>query len=230
MAYWIDIEPSNRAPKFEFDDDLSGKLLFGLSLGLPVSAHRVPRIAREITEKKKYPDIFTMPGVNAVGHRFKQLVEEFEPGVHQFFPLELFTKDGVAVGEQYFVFNCTVSFDSLLVNKSDVKWLDLENEKRCPRIGVCWGREITLSSEAISGRHIWQSFRITTQNCILVSDDFYSEMKRRRITFFDHFHCKESDEPWVASENVFPILEWESVHGLEPGMKPWLLENPGDLN
>jgi hypothetical protein len=48
-----------------------------------------PKVSSEIRisdNHKKVPDVFPMPGCNAVNQRFKDLVEEFEPGVHQFFP------------------------------------------------------------------------------------------------------------------------------------------------
>ncbi|AXS39483.1 DUF1629 domain-containing protein [Breoghania sp. L-A4] len=224
MACWIKLDFNSREPIFEFEDEPKDKFRFGLSLGLPVGPRRLPTRFRETKGKKTLPDIFAMPGLNAVSSRFRDLVEEFEPGVHQFFPLELYYKNGERVEEEYFIFNCTVSFDSLLVKQSEVTWLKLDEPAECPRVNVRWRLKKVLSRPTIAGRHVWCGFRIRAAG-IFVSDELHSRMKKMKLKYFRADPCEEVEGPWVAEDNIQPTLDWESKHGLERGMKPWLTEN-----
>lgn len=228
MAAWIKLAFDHREPIFEFLDTAEDPLRFGLSLGLPVGARRLRTKARQINVRKRLPDIFAMPGLNAVSQRFRDLVEEFEPRTHQFFPLELYYKNGTPVEEPFFVFNCCVSFDSLLVSRSEVAWYNFNDYLTSPRLNVLWRHRNVLSRRAIAGRHIWCSLRLRVDG-LYVSDAFHDQMKRRKIRYFDASPCEESEEPWVAEENAGPILEWEARHGLLKGMMPWLIENPDVL-
>ncbi|WP_305987098.1 imm11 family protein [Roseibium sp. MMSF_3544] len=228
MAYWLKMAFDAREPSFEFEDEPEKMRLFGLSLGIPVGTERLPTKAREITEKKVYPDIMTMPGLNAVSAKFKQIVEEFEPELHQFFPLRLTRKDGSLVEDEYFIFNCTVSFDSLLFQHSEVDWIYSESKNKCPWLEIKDFRVNALSKPAIQGRHIWSNFRLRCPG-IYISDAFHRQLKDEKIRYCESFFCEELDIPWVASENVQPILDWEKKHGLERGMKPWLLQHQDEL-
>jgi hypothetical protein len=228
MAYWIDISYDHRAPMFNFLDEPENKFRFGLSLGLPVGKKRLPLRARETKGKKTFPDIFPMPGLNAVSARFRDLVEEFEPSVHQFFPLELCYKNGTRVKEEYFTFNCTVSFDSLLVNLSEVKWLKLDEPAECPLLNVRRGFQNVLSRQQIAGHHLWCGFRLRVPG-LYVSDELHDRMKGLKFKYFCSDYCEEADDPWVAEDNIKPILDWEVKNGLQKGMKPWLMEHKNVL-
>jgi hypothetical protein len=217
MAYMIDLAYDSREPRFDFEDEPKNKLRFGLSLGLPVGARRLPTRARETTKKKTYPDIFSMPGLNAVNGRFRDLAEEFEPGVHQFFPLELFTKKGERVDGDYFIFNCTVSFDSLLVDYSDIKWIFPDNPQNSPYPQIKDFQRNVLSRPAIRGRHVWSYLRLQFTG-LFVSDAFHDRLKAEKFRYFRSTYCEEIDEPWIAEKNVQPILDWEAEHGMKPAL------------
>lgn len=224
MAYWIKLEFDHREPMFEFDDEPEKMLLFGLSRGIPADAKRLPTRATETTRKKSYPDIFSMPGLKAVNAKFRDLVEEFEPSVHQFFPLELKKKNGERIEGEYFIFNCCVSFDSLLVSQSDVSWIEPDGPTEYPHVRVGWRHKNVLSRPQIADRHLWCSFRVRCPG-FFVSDALHDRMKALKFKYFDASFCDEVDEPWVAAENIQPILDFEAKHGLQPGMKPWLVKN-----
>ena len=216
MAYIISLKYSNREPQFEFLDEPERMFLFGLSMGLPVGTRRMPTRAKETSCKKSYPDIFAMPGLNAVSSRFRDLVEEFEPGVHQFFPLELYRKNGDPVEEEYFIFNCAVSFDCVLTAKSDVEWQKLNLQEEYPSLYIKDFRDQVLSQPQIAGRQLWCGFR---QDCfgVYVSDAFFSRLKKEGFSFFDSKECPEINEPWVAEENLGPLLEHEAKAWIREG-------------
>jgi hypothetical protein len=108
-------------PMFDFVSEPKNMALIGLSVGYPIDAGRFATVARQ-QKNKKIHDVFPLPGVNAVSERFKEIVESYEPGVHQFFPVELFDKAGDRVPTNYYIFNCTVCVDAVLVEHSEVRW------------------------------------------------------------------------------------------------------------
>ncbi len=169
-----------------------------------------------------------MPGLNAVGERFKTLVESFEPGVHQFFPLELFRKDGTPVDEPYYIFNCTVSFDSILLKHSEAKWVNLDKPEEYPRLEIVSMQKQVLSKQAIEGHHIWSHLRQRMRG-LFVSDAFHKQLKKNKIKYLFSRKCEELDVPWIEEENLGPLLDYERKHGLEKSLKPWLKLNPEQL-
>ena len=132
MAQVINLHYHEGQPAFDFLD-MAGTMkpvFFGMSLGKAVDPARVPTYAREKTRNKKLYDIFSMPGLNGVSQRFRDLVEEFEPGVHQFFPLQLSRRDGTPIEGNHYVFNCFVRADTVLVDRSGLSWG--ESAMACP--------------------------------------------------------------------------------------------------
>lgn len=211
MAYWVKLAYARGEPQFEFQDDPQSKKYFGLSMGKPVDSIDVPTTADETKGRKKLADIFSMPGLNAVSSRFRDLVEGLEPGVHQFFPLKLFYKNGSRVEEDYFVFNCTVSFDCLLTAQSEVTWYGLDDPNECPRVRVGWRDRIVLSRPAIAGRHVWCPLKIRHAG-IYVSDEMYAQMSEMEMKYFDSCECDEVKYSWIPEENIGPILEYENQY------------------
>ncbi len=209
MAYWIELAYSNREPRFEFLDGPENMYMYGLSAYRTAPVERLPTQARETSKKKVYPDIFAMPGLNAVSERFKTLVESFEPGVHQFFPLTLYRKDGELVEDRYYIFNCPISFGCVLTNRSEVIWVE-GTELYPPRPDLSPARKTVFSKPAIDGRHLWgESFRMTG---LFISDELHKAMKREKIKYFTAEYCEELDEPWTPEDNIQPILDWEKAH------------------
>jgi hypothetical protein len=219
MAWLVGLDYLSGLPMFEFEDEPprgAPRANFGMSAGQPIDPTWVPSRAREKTHRK-IVDLFPMPGLNAVNQRFRDLVEEFEPGVHQFFPLGLFRKDGSRVEDNYYVFNCTVSIDTLLVSRSEVSWSTVRGTDK-PYVVTAGERRWVLSRPAIGARHIWCGARISTPcTGILVSDAFHDALVRRKIRYIRaRTHCEEVDEPWLAEENIKRQLDWEAEQAARP--------------
>ena len=185
--------------------------LYGFSAGYPIDPERVGKSAHEETARhNRIDDIFSMPGVNAVSRRFRDVVESFEPGVHQFFPLALFRKDDAPIEGQFFVFNCTVSVDTVLATRSDMRWTEWPNGM--PALTRRMSDRIVHSSQAIAGRHVWCRRFIDCLTGAFVSDALHTELKARKIKAFKSFQCEEVDEPWNADEQIGPQLDWLAEH------------------
>lgn len=206
-------------PQFKFDDEEKfgkpGDKAFGLSLGFWVDPTKIPVSAQQTT-KKRVPDVFPMPGCNAVSQRFKDLVDEFESGIHQFFPVKLRSKSGFPLQGNYYVFNCMTSVDTVLVKESGFKWSKFEEINK-PRIDISRDKDIALSRTAIGACHLWKGIYLQpTGSGVFCSDAFEKALKKNKIRFLKQNYCREIDVPWRPQENIQPALDWEAEHG-----EPW---------
>jgi len=210
MAHLIQLMyQAHTTPSFEFDHEPDSMPFFGFSAGRWIDPERMPVSAHQ-TDKKKIHDIFPMPGLKAVNHRFREVVEHFEPGVHQFFPLKLFHKDGTPVDGEFFIFNCTISVDTLLVNRSDVDWSTYKGRNAGkPFVKAHFDYTWVLSRPAIGQRHVWCGDKIPAIGTF-VSDELHAALKGRKIRYFNEKYCEEVDEPWIAEENIKLQLDWEA--------------------
>ncbi|GAB5509850.1 MAG: hypothetical protein Rhims3KO_12510 [Hyphomicrobiales bacterium] len=210
MAYYLKLVFQPHAGRhFDFEGEVTNAGAFGLSAGEPIY-WPMPEKARALTRYKSMPDVFPLPGVNGVNGRFRDLVEEFEPGLHEFFPLTLVWEDGSPIEGDWFIFNCTVSVDTLFPEKSGAEWSLTVNGR--PYNSLRPNRDWVLSRPAIGGRHLWCGKRIQHGGGVYCSDVFYEELKRRKIKFIAAKHCAEIDEPWVAEDNVDRQLAWEKTY------------------
>ncbi|CTQ72982.1 imm11 family protein [Roseibium alexandrii] len=228
MAYFLELVSYQRhaIPYFTWDDEEEcrkfGSKAFGFSSGFWVDPQAVPKSAYQERDKR-VPDVFPMPGCNAVNQRFKDLVEEFEPGVHQFFPIELRNKAGDPLADNYYVFNCMVSVDTVLVKESGLQWEIDEPSGQSFLDILTFKHDMVLSRPAIGGRHLWQGLYLQpiSSGGVFCSDAFQKELKKRKIRFLDQKHCAEVDDEWKPEDNIQPILDWEAEHGLHEGHRSW---------
>ncbi|WP_067217518.1 imm11 family protein [Stappia indica] len=212
-------------PQFKFDDEDKfgnrGDKAFGLSQGFWVDPTKIPVSAQQTT-KKRVPDVFPMPGCNAVSQRFKDLVEQFEPGIHQFFPLKLRRKSGFSIEQNYYVFNCMTSVDTVLVKESRFRWGRFEEIDK-PRIDIDREKDIVLSRMAIETRHLWKGLYLQPIGSgVFCSDAFEKALKKKKIRFLKQTYCREIDVPWLPEENIQPALDWEAENGEPWGYRPRL--------
>ncbi|GAA0784631.1 imm11 family protein [Roseibium denhamense] len=227
MAYYLKLMGySDRAnPWFRWDneDDYRqyGSKAIGFSLGFWVDPRAFPETAQQ-ARKKLVHDVFPMPRCNGVSQRFKDLVEEFEPGVHQFVPIKLRNKAGEAYEGNYYVFNCMVAFDALLVNEMDRDW-EYHNATDGPNLALfrtSLRDRIVVSSPRIAGKHLWTPLYLGPDYMgVFCSDAFQKELVARKIRYLDAKHCEELDIPWLPEENIQPALDWEAKHGIPCGYR-----------
>ncbi|WP_424932473.1 imm11 family protein [Amaricoccus macauensis] len=207
MAFRLDLDffyPERFAFEYLDKNGIAEVAIFGLSRGDPIDPATVPRIA-QAQRGKRMPDVCPMPGLNAVSSRFRDLVEELEPGVHQFFEIEFREQDGIPIPGQYYTFNCPRRIDTILVNESGLGWKEARNGMPTPNTPR---RQFCISSNASGGAHIWcENFKRVAG--IMVSDQFAAEVKKRELTGLEvKATCNELDVPYVAEQQVGPMLAW----------------------
>lgn len=208
MAWQITFTLKRPRPYFEFLDAPKPYPLFELSKSEPVDASRMPTQARlRFAWSKPIPDVFPTPGLNSVSKRFRDLVESFEPGAHQFFPLKLFGLDGSPLDGNYYIFNCAVGIDAIVHTASEPKWATDVTGR--PLLYAGMEKNFEISRQAIGDHHLWCGKTVATRE-LFSSDAFYEAIKHNEITGLDAVYRKELDDPWVAEKELAPLLLWEA--------------------
>lgn len=143
MAWQLDFSNEFATPSIEFVDPPSAYPAYGLSICFPIEPESMPsRGKMERPWSKPIPDVFRTPGLNAVSQRFKALVEQFEPGLHQFFPLIVQDYEGAPLQENLYIFNCAVGIDAIIFRSSKPNWFKDEfNPPPC--FGREWGKNLS---------------------------------------------------------------------------------------
>ncbi|WP_428027713.1 imm11 family protein, partial [Altererythrobacter sp.] len=115
MVWWLKKNMSYLGPDFDWVgpecvEEKRGLVGSGLSLSRPLSEKNVPKAARSRRPAKAPPrqDVFIVDYAVACNRRFKDLVEQFEPGLHLFVPIELQYHDGRVMEGEFYFFNCNV--------------------------------------------------------------------------------------------------------------------------
>lgn len=220
MAWWLARDYSYAGPGFDWLDadeveDKRGLVGSGLSLSRPLSEKNVPRAARYREPYPKPPavDIFFVDSATAVTARFKALVEEFEPGLHLFAPIELQYHDGSVMPGEYYFFNCNADVDCVLTGNKP-EWFEWARDRYVPSLQFIvklTPLEISLSRQQVEGRHLWTGGPLGW-NQLFVSDAFCEALRKGRFRAVEiRRECHEVDRPWVAEEHMGPLLDnWKN--------------------
>ena len=126
--------------------------------------------------KQPLPDILPWMAVSA---RFRDLVEAFEPGVHQFVPVAIYkARKGEPVATYYW-FIVGQRLESVDAQRSTFLWedntglwvdsiLDTTTWRKTPIEGA----KLFFDEDKISGHHIWHEPQLPAQNARLCSNAF----------------------------------------------------------
>lgn len=248
MAYHLNLPyQAHTNAYFEWDSVPEQVRYFGLSTNSPVNPENLPREATR-QRGKQTPDVFPMPGLNAVNARFRELVERFEPDKHLFHPIHLKEPGGSRVEGEHYIFCARMPLDSVLTVRSRIEWKqDAADEypphailhdriwethrpdhpkslaKREAKFGVrrsaeargqpvLWPQHLYVSGLAVAGHHIWTGDRLFS-NGIWVSDAFFAAFEKAKLKALQSdVYGFEVDVPWVAEQELAPVLEWERSH------------------
>ena len=72
--------------------------------------------------RKSMPDGFlSQSSIFVASARAKEIIESFDPGVHQFFPLDVTWRNGDPVGGEWYSFNVYARQDSVVLDESTLR-------------------------------------------------------------------------------------------------------------
>jgi hypothetical protein len=212
MAWWYCRSYSYAGPGFDWLGGKSAPVGSGLSLSIKVEPEWVPKVARYRAPyaKPPKPDLFFVDSAVGCTARFKTLVEAFEPGLHLFVPIELQYHEGNVIEGEYYFFNCQVDVDCVLTDNKR-EWFHTsrygEISSALSLIQKLTPLEISLSKPQIEGRHLWTGGPLGW-NQLFVSNEFCSAFRKGKFREVEiRRECHEVDRPWVAEEQMGPLLE-----------------------
>jgi len=167
---------------------------------VPYTASQVPKEAYMGTTHKVIPDFVVISGIRGMSREARDLVEEFEPGVHQFIPVNIVRKrgnkpivrlDGRVLDEPYYLFNCMVWLDTILLDRSEVYKADIGNGvvTAYPDLTKPEAR-IVLNREMISGHHVWRG-NLHFPERLFFSDQFATATLRKNLKKLEFTHYDE---------------------------------------
>ena len=144
-----------------------------------------------ITKGKKIFDWLTVRGGGTlVSSSFKAAIVEIEAGQHQFFPVTVIDRHGVAWPGEYFIFNVIGRIDSIVEEQSN-----LRANGRGQIDGWSYARKVgpwkcALNSAVINGRACWIERRYPF--CWFVSDRLAARLEQKGLSGFSlNDHCDE---------------------------------------
>ncbi len=140
----------------------------------PYLSEHFPRRV-QLTEGKRVFDFNNyIAGGGAVSQRFRDAVEAIEPGVHQFFPVELLHRDGTPYGEPLYYWNITTAIDAIRPDLGGVHKMGDPNRPGTHGWVITSGvkhhdrKQLAVDAATIAGRAAWRDVR-------MISRDFISD-------------------------------------------------------
>ncbi len=104
----------------------------------------------------RLPDFFSLKQNVGVSTVFKEIVEGLEPGVHQFFPLQVRRQDGGAIEGGYWLFViCNLIDTAIDPERSTVKVKEAAPGSAYWHYAPTDGRVIAVKKAVIRGVHAW---------------------------------------------------------------------------
>jgi hypothetical protein len=152
------------------------------SAGRPIDPTHLPTKIKVEGPKRNLPDVYEA-GAKVVDEKFRAVVEELEPGVHQFFPVELLWSDGSSAGQRYWFFVC---------NRLDT----VDREKTTKEFRNLWksrgNGEFVFNRGQIGDHHIWID-KFMASSDPLMSNAMHDALVAAEITGMGFQEFSETD-------------------------------------
>lgn len=130
-------------------DIVSGRSMTPAACGYPIDPNAMPTAVAWGSKNKPMPDVYRCENINIVSERIRDVIEDFEPGIHQFIPVELYRpKAKEAFARHYWMIICR-RVDSVNARLTTTPRLE----------GGLWdksaGGTIIFDLTSIGGAHLW---------------------------------------------------------------------------
>jgi len=166
--------------------------------GRPIDPTHVPTKVRWKDHKKLPKADFDSSALDDVSDRAKKLIEQFEPGVHQFLPVEFYDIDNKFMESRWF-FTCCNRLDT--VDRNDTrglflktypsgtkKWIHVDDLRRRnemdlvpPGYDFSQSAKLVFNRKQIGGAHLWVDSLLLLPS-VYVSDEFVAACEATGMT------------------------------------------------
>ena len=197
MAYQLQIAMTEqRAPGVEFSAGMATTVLlkwFNPYGPVPLVRADVPDVAEVMGRFVRIPDLIKIDGFWAFCPEVMTLIDRLEPGINQFFPVNLvrqrgskplYRQDGAPMTVPYYFLYVTQIIDAVDIERSDVLI-------RGPSLIRKPGHPFVFRKDLIAGHHIWIGNFHFGRAKICFSDERVSGIRQLGCKGFDAEHFDE---------------------------------------
>ncbi|MEL6999592.1 MAG: DUF1629 domain-containing protein [Pseudomonadota bacterium] len=180
-----------RFPYIGEESKLTGEIVGAFRSGerrtLP---EEMPQLLVADKPRKAWPDIFkTTNGLMVARAPVRDVLERFDPEVHQFFPVSFRTKRGLDIEGPWFTVNVTAKQDSIIVERSRVNINQRAPDRLCSFYSSSTTKDVVVDPARQSGLHFWREARFSRS--LLGSDTLVKELKAQKLRFFPSFRATD---------------------------------------
>ncbi|WP_131541756.1 imm11 family protein [Nioella sediminis] len=172
-----------------------------------ISEEEMPRELRMV-EKCELPNMFmAYGGMWIVDSSARQIIEDLDPGLHQFFSINVQFPDGSSPPGEWFSMNITTVRKTMIDAESAIKHLPpAKLPKKLPdgTITTYWStgtslidfnaKRITVGPDADDGANLWRE-KGHQRDLILFSDKLHDALEAAGLTTAKTFRARLSSEP-----------------------------------
>lgn len=183
----FDMEPSCKelSPSVEYfqENDLMhlyGRLWWS---AVDVDDRFWPKRARLTTERKVLPHRVGFCSFWGVSEDLRECVEELEPGLHEFRPVEVLRKDGSPFDKKYYALNIrrmvcdAIDWENTTAQSEEAFGIRIV---RSPKT-LLSDKTITMKRSAIGDQHLWIPQETSPGSCWGVSDALHDLLVKRKL-------------------------------------------------
>ena len=203
MVWYLGIWEEGPIFKWEDKSGLYGHATTPLPFGLWTPSGKIddtsniPTVAVHTSGSGKVPDVKRIGDAGVISERLKNIIEDIEPGIHQFFPVTLKKKSGEAYPGHYYIFHPTQYAPCVLLSKSGIRSkviVERGIRKGLPHYNV-HADEYVISRSAYGDRKIFGSLFVMNDG-LFVSDEVMARIKTAKLKSVMAYPVTELDEPW----------------------------------
>lgn len=153
--------------------------------GEAVPEELFPQQVKFVKGKKLFDYNGYVENCRCVSQKFKDIVESFEPGQHQFVPVEVYHKDGTLYLGSFYYFVITHLIDSIDGTKGGIKLLgDIPPFGKLFTLDRASGITPSVQATIIDNRCAWYELRMSQQP--FFSQKLVEELQRQKIKGVDY--------------------------------------------
>lgn len=169
-----------------FDRGIS-KVSGPVAQGLKMDTTHLPTKLRWGGPKRDLTDLQDAGYAFLVPEAFRDILESLEPGVHDFYPVELVWTDGTSAGTRYWFYPQhridAADREKTTYDLGGVLW-DLDSNE---------SGKLVFSRKAIGDCHSWIDKLIPASRCVFVSEEFRRQLEAAGITGIGFRPYEETD-------------------------------------
>ncbi|NSX55129.1 imm11 family protein [Parasulfitobacter algicola] len=153
-----------------------------------LGSDEVPKTFKLSKARDSLPASFMVQdGLYIVQKPFRDLIEQLDPGLHQFFPIEVRHRNGTPHDPPCYAINVTETRDSIVDDQSTVDKFVTDPENTDKRI-VYFKKDITIDPSKLTNIHLWREVRYPKS--LLMSDELRDALKETGLRMPRCFKAK----------------------------------------